>query len=119
MMRAFTIAAFTLAVSFFVPGQPARQNNGDTSKAVMRVMKLESRWVRAVMRRDAKALGRILADDYVGTSSSGEARNKAQTMADFKSAALSFSSMELDDFDVRVYGDQCVVSGRATVKVNI
>jgi ketosteroid isomerase-like protein len=116
-MRALIIKALILAVSVSALGQPVRQNSGDTSKAVAQVMKLESRWVRAVMRRDAKALGRILADDYEGTSSDGEIRNKEQTLNELKSASVGFKSLEPYGFDVRVGGDTATVTGRIVVKV--
>jgi len=117
MMRAFVIAAFVLAFSSPAPGRPARQKGGDTGKALVQVMKLEGRWVRAVMRRDVKALGRILADDYVGTGSDGEVHDKAQTLAELRSAPVGFKSFTQDGFDVRFDGDTATVTGRATVTV--
>ena len=117
MMRAFIIAAFVLSFSIHAPGRPVRQRGGDTSKALVQVMKLEGRWVKAVMRRDAKALGRILADDYVGTGSDGEVHNKAQTLAELKSAVVGFKSFKQDGSDVRFDGDTATVTGRATVTV--
>src|SRR5215207_11479455 len=105
MMRAFVIAAFVLSFSTHAPGRSPRQRGGDTSKALVQVMKLEGRWVRAVMRRDVKALGRILADDYVGTGSDGEVHDKARTLAELRTAAVGFESLKPYDFDVRVDGD--------------
>ena len=117
MMRAFVIAALVVAFSSAAPGRPARQRGGNTSKALVQVMKLEGRWVRAVMRRDVKALGRILADDYVGAGSDGEIHNKAQTLAELRSAPVGFKSFTQDGFDVRFDGDTATVTGRATVTV--
>src|SRR5215212_4796825 len=117
MMRAFIIAAFVLSFSTHAPGRPPRQRGGDTSRALVQVMKLEGRWVRAVMRRDVKALGRILADDYVGTGSDGEVHDKARTLAELKSAVVGFKSFKQDGSDVRFDGDTATVTGRATVTV--
>jgi len=117
MMRAFAIAAFVMSFSTHAPGRQARRQGGDTSKALVQVMKLEGRWVKAVMRRDTKALGRILADDYVGTGSDGEVHDKAQTLAELRSATAGFKSFTQDGFDVRFDGDTATVTGRATVTV--
>jgi ketosteroid isomerase-like protein len=119
MMRAFVIAALFLSASAPVQGRAARQGSGgvDISRALVQVMRLEGRWVKAVMRRDVKALGRILADDYVGTGSDGEVHNKAQTLAELKSAAVGFKSFKQDGFDVRFDGGTATVTGRATITV--
>ena len=117
MMRAFVIAVFVLSFSTHAPGGPPRQRGGDTSKALVQVMKLEGRWVKAVMRRDVKVLGRILADDYVGTGSDGEVHDKAQTLAELRSAPVGFKSFKQDGFDVRFDGDTATVTGRAAVTV--
>src|SRR5829696_1925022 len=117
MMRAFVIAAFVLSFPTHAPGRQARRQGGDTSKALVQVMKLEGRWVKAVMRRDTKALGRILADDYVGTGSDGEVHDKAQTLAELRSATVGFKSFTQDGFDVRFDGDTATVTGRAAVTV--
>jgi hypothetical protein len=81
MTRMLITAALILAFAAPGLGCPARQSTDDTSKAVAQVMKLEGRWARAVVRRDAKALGRILADDYMGTGSDCAVRKKTQTLA--------------------------------------
>src|SRR5215210_2955959 len=111
------IVAFTVLMPSSVLCRQANQSAGDTGRAVRAVMKLESRWVRAVTRRDAKALGRILADDYVGTGSDGEVHDKAQTLAELRSAPVGFKSFTQDGFDVRFDGDTATVTGRATVTV--
>jgi ketosteroid isomerase-like protein len=119
MMLQNFIAAFILIISAIVVAQPMRQNSDDTAKAVGQVMKLESRWVRAVTRRDAKALERILADDYVGTSSNGKVRNKEQTLMELRNATVGFESMTPSDFVVRVKGDMATVTGRVEVTVKL
>ncbi len=81
-------------------------------------MKLESKWVKAVMRQDTKMLDRILADDYIGTSSSGERRNKSQTITALKSSTTVFVSFEPYDFDLHISEhDVCFVTGRVRLKV--
>ena len=111
------IVAFTVLMPSSVLCRQANQSAGDTAGAVRAVMKLESRWVRAVTRRDAKALGRILADDYVGTGSDGEVHDKARTLAELRTAAVGFESLKPYDFDVRVDGDTTTVTGRVLAKV--
>lgn len=119
MTRAFVIAAFVLTAPAFATTRPARQNKGDTGKALVQVMKLEGRWARAVVRRDVKALGRILADDYTGSDSGGTVRNKAQTSAELKSAPVPVESLTPYDFGVEIDGDAATVNARATIKLRL
>lgn len=115
MSRTLITAALMLSFAAATTARPARQKGGDTSKALVEVMRLEGRWARAVVRRDVKALGRILADDYVGTGSDGEVRDKARTLAELKSVFVGFKSFTQDGFDVRFEGDTATVTGCATV----
>lgn len=68
-------------------------------------------------RPDHTVKARLLADEYIGISSNSEVKNKAQAMTDFRAAPRSFSSIDLDDFNLRADGDSYVISGRARVKV--
>jgi len=119
MTRTFITATLILAGCAPALGIPARQRTGDTSKAVTQLMKLEGKWARAVVRRDAKALGRILADDYAGTGSDGTVRNKAQTLAELKAAAVPIESLTPYDIDVDINGDRATVNARATVMLRL
>ena len=115
MKRTLIAIAFLLTTPATVLCRQAARSAGDTAEVVRAVMKLEGKWVRAVLRRDAKALGRILADDYIGIGSDGEVRDKARTLAELKSAAVGFKSFTQEGFDVRYDGNTATVTGRATV----
>ena len=83
------------------------------------MMRLERRWARAVLRRDVKALGSILADGYVGTDGDGEVLDKAQTLAELRSAPVGFKSFTQDGFDVRFGAGTATVTGRMRVTVMV
>lgn len=117
MKRILLVAAFTLCLPLAALCQQVRPEN--IAKAARAIMKMEGKWVRAVLRHDVKTMSRILADDYIGVSSGGEIKDKAQTMKDFKSAALSFSAMDLSDFDLHAEGEMYIVTGRALVKATV
>lgn len=119
MERTFVTAALVLVAAATVAGRPARQKGGDASQALVQVMRLEGRWARAVVRRDVKALGRILADDYVGTSSDGTVRNKRQTLAELKSTTVPIESLTPYDFGVEIDGEAATVNARAAVRLRL
>jgi ketosteroid isomerase-like protein len=117
MKRALIAIAFLAVTHPPALCRQTPQGAGDEADAVRAVMKLEGKWVRAVLRRDAKALSRILADEYRGTGSDGEVHDKARTPAELRTAAVGFESLKPYDFDVRVDGDTTTVTGRVPAKV--
>ena len=117
MKRILFVAIFIVALPLATFCQQPYPNNA--AKTARALMKQESRWVRAVLRHDVRTMDKLLAYDYVGVSSGGDVKNKAQTMADFRSAPVRFLEIKLDDFNLRVEGDSYVVSGRAKVKARV
>ena len=80
------------------------------------IRQLDQQWVDAYLRRDAAALGRILADDWVQTNPDGSVGDKAQELADLGSGAIAFEAFETEDVRVRFFGEVALADGRAVVK---
>jgi ketosteroid isomerase-like protein len=77
---------------------------------------LEEEIGHAWATRDAASYDRILADDYIWTDYDGIVWTKAQDLEDLRSGQVVNTSYFEDDWQVRVYGDAAVVTGRTTVK---
>jgi ketosteroid isomerase-like protein len=75
---------------------------------------LESQWQEALTRRDVAVLDRLMADDYVLTTVSGEVVNKARVLAEVKSANAT-ADVHNTDVVVRVYGDVAIVTGLVVI----
>lgn len=116
-MRFLVILAVALAWPI-TPGQKSDKGKEMDNKEVQAVVSLERAYRDAVARQDLAAAGRILARDFVATSSRGEMRDKEAELADMKpSPDYAMEGYELDDINVRVFGDTAVATGRATLKV--
>jgi ketosteroid isomerase-like protein len=76
---------------------------------------LEQVWKDAVMKRDASAMERLLADDYIAITGNGTLQSKEQTLANLRSGAVQFKSLEFSDRKVRFYGQTALVTSRAEV----
>jgi len=87
-----------------------------TVQNLLKQMEMER--VEALMKCDAGFFDRTTADDYTMITSSGELRNKARAMGDLKSGEVKFQSADVDELEVRVYGDTAVVTGRHTQKAH-
>ena len=79
------------------------------------LIRVERSWVAALERRDASAVGAILADDFVDISYRGEKRNRRQALEGLSSPSRAETTQQLSDLDVRVYGSVGIVTGVNTV----
>jgi len=63
--------------------------------AVMKeLLRLEDAWGKAEMAKDGNALGRLLAEDYVGIGPNGGVTNKADYVASIKANKETYVSGE-------------------------
>ncbi len=102
-----SIVVFALAVivvSLPILGQPKG------SGAERDVMRIEQEMLDALLKGDASAGQRYLAETYVFTDPAGVVMGKAQSIADLKSGDLKLTSASLDDAKVQVYGDTAIVT---------
>jgi ketosteroid isomerase-like protein len=81
-----------------------------TSPIIEELIRLEDEWALAVQQADTVALGRIIADDYFGTTASGGLQSKEDYLADFISGDRRTSSLTTEDLRVRVYGETAVLT---------
>ena len=73
-------------------------------------MVVERELLNAILKGDASANERYLADTYLFTGPDGTVEKKAQAIADLKSGDLKLQSASLDRAKVQVYGDTAVVA---------
>jgi ketosteroid isomerase-like protein len=94
----------------------AQRNTLDEAEQAVR--KIEGMYRDAVMQQDVAGVGRILADDFVATSSRGEIRDKAKEIDDIRpSPDYKMEGFGLDDMNVRIFGDTAIVTGRSVLQV--
>ena len=120
MKRLLTIAALALASSSFVSGQAADAKKPQAGAAAGNVektlMQIEHDATAAIIKKDAAAVGRFLADDYVFTPPDGTVQTKAQLLADLKGNGLVIDSSDISDMKVKVLGDAAIVTYTTTDK---
>lgn len=74
---------------------------------------LEEQWRQAELAGDVAALDRLLSDDYVGITMTGEVNTKSQQINRVRSRALVLTRIELDDIKIKLLGQVAVVTGLA------
>jgi ketosteroid isomerase-like protein len=80
------------------------------------VLILEKEFSQAIVKYDAGAVGRFLADDWLIIDPDGGIIDRSRFLGVIKSGALTHEMMESDDVSVRIYGDTAVVMGLTTSK---
>ena len=87
-----------------------------TSADEAAILKMERDWAALVVKGDTAAIAEIGSDDCMFVLPSGELTPLKQLIADMKAGSLTWTSMNVDDLKVRVYGDAAVVFGLETEK---
>jgi len=92
---------------------PGHSKSGKNS-VEQTLIQMEHDWSEADLHRDAAALQRILADDWIGIDFEGTVLNKQQALLGIASDSGSLDSTVLRNMKVRVYGSTAVVTGTDT-----
>jgi ketosteroid isomerase-like protein len=119
MKRDFVARSLMIVLGLLIVVQTATAAGAGASPATgveQALIQMENDWVQAGLKKDAAALERIMADDWVGTDYNGKTDTKAGVIADMKSGASVLQSIDLGKMKVRVFGDTAVVTGSDTEK---
>ena len=86
-------------------------NNADT------VIELDRKRMQAMSDKDLATLDSLLADDLIYTHSSARVDSKQSLIANMKSGATVYSSIEPSEVKAQDLGDAVVLTGVAWIKV--
>ena len=75
------------------------------------IRQLNDEWVKAIVRRDAQALDRIMADDFYFTYPL-EGDDKAQFISEITSGDLKIKHVLREQLSVRIFGSTAVLTAR-------
>ena len=112
-MKLFAIV-FVLIV-FAVPAiaQPTKKLGAEQE-----LLKLQREWLDAYQKHDAAALERIEADDFTLTEGDGKVTTKVEDVASLRNAKAPQpdDAFDVEDVQVRLYGDTAVLIGRVIIR---
>jgi len=92
-------------------GNPPAQG-GDRMTIVAELTAQADRWDKAIVRKDRAAIEHNMAEDFRQIDGSGNVESKSSFVDDLLSPDLQIDPYTVEDFDVRVYGDVALLSGR-------
>ena len=79
---------------------------------IEQVLAVDAERCNALVEKDIGTLGRLTADDYTHTETSGQVRDKAGFLAFMARKDFRFTRWVIEENRVRIYGDTAVVTGR-------
>jgi ketosteroid isomerase-like protein len=87
----------------------ARETAAPDADAVQNtVSQLEHDWVAAIVKKDVSTLEQVIADDFVGISSSGGAYTKTLAIDDVRGGQYVVEKMELTEVTVTPFGTTAI-----------
>ncbi len=108
-------ASLVLLLAAGVVAQPAQMPRGERHESRHQIEQLEDTWRDAVVHRNIPTVTSLLADDYVGINPNGILQSKDETLANLRSGALHFSTIEYSERKIRFYGRTALVTSRVEV----
>jgi ketosteroid isomerase-like protein len=114
------VTAVLLAAVFAVfNAQPALAAHAFREKkhdAKRQVEMLEEQWRTAQLTGDIATMDKLLSDDYIGISMSGQVNTKTQQLERVKSHKFQLTRLDLREMQVKLVGAIAIVTSRADVE---
>lgn len=105
-----TMPAFCAKLSW---NQPLGEKKHDAKR---QVEVLEEQWRQAQLAGDVAAMDKLLSDDYIGISITGQVHTKAQQLERMRMHKIAITKLDLGDRQVKLIGSIAVVTSRAEVE---
>ena len=86
--------------------------DADRSDTVALLTRTADNWDKAIVRKDRAAIEANMADDFRQIDGGGNVETKASFLEGLMSPVLEIDPYTVEDFDVRLYGDVALLSGR-------
>jgi ketosteroid isomerase-like protein len=84
------------------------------SAAAAEVERAERELVAAIGKGDLATYDRIVADDYVAYTTTGQESTKPEILAAYRAGTRKYMSLAISDVKVRVFGDTAILVARTS-----
>ena len=110
-MRILRTLAVLALVALALPSIAATQT-GDAKAVVASLTRQADAWDKAIVRKDRAAVAANMADDFRSIDGAGTVETKPVFVDGLMDAKLTIDPYTVEDFEVRLYGDVALLSGR-------
>ena len=112
--RCLALGFAVLVIVIFAASLPAMPR-AEKHETRHQIENLEEAWRNAVLKANIPAMDALLADDYMAISPTGILQSKEQALANLRAGTVHFTSIDLSDRKIRIYGTTALVTSRAEV----
>jgi ketosteroid isomerase-like protein len=84
--------------------------------AKQQVEAMEEQWRKAQLGGDVATMDKLLSDDYIGISMTGQVNTKAQQLDRMRMHKVALTRLDLGDRQVKLIGSIAIVTSRAEVE---
>jgi ketosteroid isomerase-like protein len=84
--------------------------------AKQQVEALEEQWRQAQLGGDVATMDKLLSDDYIGITITGQVNTKAQQLDRMRMHKIALTRLDLGDRQVKLIGSIAIVTSRAEVE---
>lgn len=106
----FAALALALLLSACTSMGPAARS--EPAADIATLTRRSDNWDKAIVRKDRAAIASNMTEDFRQIGSSGEVENKDSFLRDLVSDELVIDPYTVEDFEIRLYGDTALLSGR-------
>lgn len=94
----------------------ARPSAPQEDPAVAELTRQADQWDKAIVRKDRAAIAANMAEDFRQIDNDGDLSDKEAFVKNIVSPKLEIAPYTVEDFDVRLYGNVALFSGRTSMK---
>ena len=105
---ALLAAALMLSALVSNPALPAESRERDVAE----LTRLSDAWDKAIVRKDEKAIAENMAEDFRQIDPRANLETKKSFVAGILDPKLTIDPYTVEEFEVRLYGDTALLSGR-------
>lgn len=87
-------------------------NRSESAQLTAALAAQADRWDKAIVRKDRRAIEDNMAEDFRQIDGQGNIEDKRSFVDGLASPELTIDPYAVEDFEVRVYGDVALLSGR-------
>ncbi|MEO6982958.1 MAG: nuclear transport factor 2 family protein [Edaphobacter sp.] len=110
------VATCTIVAATYVPLASAAGSRARKHDVKRQVEALEEQWRTARLTGDMATMDRLLSEDYIGISMTGQVSTKAQQLERVRDHRTTLTRLDLVDMHVKLIGSIAIVTSRAEVQ---
>lgn len=115
----FVIVLFAVLLAALPPSAFAQKDHQHHERKHLereQIVELETEWRRAALANDVPAMDKLLSEDYLGITSTGEVLTKAQQLDHMRNRELILTKLDISELKIKLIGNIAIVTSLAQVE---